>query len=125
MKADDLLPKIASIVLAGGAFLCIFVLLYFIYYYGWTAQRRFSALFGMVLYYVFPAVLASLLFAFLRRSPEFKVNAAILCLSLAVSAYAGELFLRLIDSTLLRTRKTCYESLITIERKERRSRKTG
>ena len=70
MKADDLLPKIASIVLAGGAFLCIFVLFYVIYYYGWTAQRRFSAPFGMVLYYVFPAVLASLLFGFLAAEPR-------------------------------------------------------
>ena len=47
----------------------------------------------MVLYWVFPAVLASLLFAFLRRSREFKVNAAIVCVSVAVSVYAVELTL--------------------------------
>src|SRR5215813_2422864 len=54
LKADDLLPKIATIVLAAGAFLCFFVAAYVIYYYGWTAQRHFSAPFGMVLYFVFP-----------------------------------------------------------------------
>ena len=66
IKADDLLPKIANIILAGGAFLCISALFYVFYYYGWTAERRFSAPFGMVLYWGFPAVLASLLFGFLR-----------------------------------------------------------
>ena len=93
VKADDLLPKIANIVLAGGAFLCILVLFYLIYYYGWTADRRLSTPFGMVLYWVLPAVLASLLFAFLRRSREFKVNAALVCASVAISLYAMELTL--------------------------------
>jgi len=32
MKLDHFLAKVASIVLARGAFLCIFVLMYFIYY---------------------------------------------------------------------------------------------
>ena len=109
MKADDLLPKVASIVLAGGAAFCIFVLTYFIYYYGWTAQRSFSTPFGMVLYVVFPAVLASLLLAFLHRSPEFRVNAAILCVSLVASAYAGELFLLLTDYSLPGPQEACYD----------------
>ncbi len=94
-KADGLLPKIASVVLAGGGVFCIFLLMYIAYYYGWTGQRRFSAPLGMVLYCVFPAILAGLLFLSLRRSPEFKVNAALLCLSLSLSVFAGELFLRL------------------------------
>ena len=97
MKADDLLPKVATIVLAGGAFLSIFVSLYFIYYYGWTAQRHFSTPFGTVLYVVFPAALAALLFGFLRRRPEFKVNLAIFCLSCAASLYGAEIFLHLLD----------------------------
>src|SRR5262245_43668916 len=67
MRAADFLIKSANIVLAGGAFLCILVLSYFIYHYGWTAIRHFSAPFDMVLYWIFPAVLASLLFGFLRR----------------------------------------------------------
>ena len=93
LPANDLLPKIANIILAGGASLCILVLFYLIYSYGWTAERRFSTRFVMVLYFVFPAVLAGLLLAFLRRSREFKVNAAIACVSVAVSVYAVELTL--------------------------------
>ena len=69
MKADDLLPKIASIVLAGGAFLCIFVLFYFIYYYGWTAQRHFSSPFGMVLYYRFSSRSGQSTLCFLAAEP--------------------------------------------------------
>src|SRR5262245_64072815 len=96
MKTDHFLAKVTSIVLAGGAFLCIFVLMYSIYYYGWTAQRRFSAPLVIVLYVVFLAVLASLLFAFLRRNPEFKVNFAFVCFSLIASAYGGVLFIRVV-----------------------------
>jgi PAS domain S-box-containing protein len=119
MKADDLLPRIASIFLAAGALLCIFVSFYFIYYYAWTAQRDFSSPFGMILHVVFPAVLASLLLAFLQRSPEFKVNAAILCLSLTVSAYAGELFLRLLGPPVLRPGKPLLAAMEVGSKEER------
>jgi hypothetical protein len=92
-KGDDLLPKIANIVLAGGAFLCIFVVSYVICYYGWSGQRHFSTASGMVLYVVFPTVLASLLFGFLSRSAEFKVNLTIFFLSCVASLYGTEIFL--------------------------------
>ena len=52
----------------------------------------------MVLYAVAPAVVASLLFGFLRRSREFKVNAAMICVSLAASMYAVELALAIFPS---------------------------
>jgi PAS domain S-box-containing protein len=100
MKADDLLLKTANIVLAGGAFLCILVLFYFLYYYGWTAERHFSSPFRMVLYWVFPAVLASLLFGCLRWSSELKINVAVLCLSTAISIYGAELFLTFSSSAI-------------------------
>ena len=51
------------------------------------------ALFGLALYGFFPAVLASLFFGFLQRSREFKVKAALVCVSVAVSLYAVELML--------------------------------
>src|SRR5215813_4046075 len=35
MRVNNLLPKVANILLAGAAFLCILVSFYFIYYYGW------------------------------------------------------------------------------------------
>ena len=100
MKADGLLLKTANIVLAGGAFLCILVLFYLLYYYGWTAERHFSSPFRMVLYWVFPAVLASLLFGCLRWNPEVKINMAVLCLSTAISIYGAELFLTFSSSAI-------------------------
>jgi PAS domain S-box-containing protein len=108
LMTDDLLPKIANIVLAGGAFVCIFVLMYFIYYYGWTAQRHVSGPFGMVLYCIFPAVLSSILFGFLQRSPEFKVNAAMVCVSVAVSVYAAELLLTFATATIFPPEPTLW-----------------
>src|SRR5262245_32741509 len=125
LKADDLLPKIAKVVLAAAAFLCIVALSYVIYYYGWTAQRGFSAPFGMALYIVLPAVLAALLFGFLRRSPEFKVNVALLCLSLTLSAYAGELLLRLTNSRSHGPRKTVMSLIIESEQKGEEAAKLG
>ncbi len=119
MNADDLLPKIASIVLAGGAFLCIVAFLYVIYYYGWTAQRNFSSPLGMIVYYGVPAVSASLLFAFLGRSPEFKVNAALLCLSLTASVYGLELFLRVLDPALLEPGKPLLADIDRGSKQER------
>ena len=98
LKAEDLLPRMASMLLAGLAALCIFVSCYFIYYYVWTGQRQFNTPLGMVLYVVLPAVLASLLLVFLRRKPEFKVNAAMVCVSLIVPLYGVELFLRLTEA---------------------------
>ena len=108
LPTNDLLPKIANIVLAGGAFLCILVSFYFIYRYGWTAKEGFSFSFAMVLYGVFPAVLASLLFDFLRRSHKFKANAAIVCVSVAFSVYAVELTLAFLPSSAFPTSKTFW-----------------
>ena len=123
MKTDHFLAKVTSIVLAGGAFLCIFVLMYFIYYYGWTAQRRFSAPLVIVLYVVFLAVLASLLFAFLRRNPEFKVNFAFVCVSLIASAYGGELVLRFTDFLLSGPRETVMHKVIASTEKKKEAAK--
>ena len=119
MKADDLLPKIATIFLAGGAFLCLFMLLYVFYYYGWTAQRGFSSPLGMILYYGVPAVLASLLFAFSRRSPEFRVNAALVCVSLTASVYGLELFLRVLDPALLELGKPLLADIVGGSKQQR------
>src|SRR5262249_34116317 len=123
MRVNDLLPKVANIVLAGGAFLSMLVSFYFIFYYGWTAQRHFTAPFGMVLYVVFPAVLASLLFGFLRRNPGFKVNSALVCISLMVSAYGGELFLHLTDFPLSGPRKTVMTNVIRSKEKKKEAAK--
>src|SRR5713101_6804825 len=96
MWQEKLLAKwarIANIILGGGGVVCVFVVSYFVYNYSWTGQRQFTSSIGIILYYVFPAVLAGLLFASLRLRPSQKVNFAILCFSLVVSIYAAESFL--------------------------------
>jgi lysophospholipase L1-like esterase len=49
---------------------------------------------GVVLYYVVPALLAILLLASLKLKAAYKINLAVLCVSLVASAYAAELILR-------------------------------
>ena len=93
IKADGLPSKIANIVLAGGAFLCILAASY-----GFT--RLFSDSTGKLLYGFVPIGLACLLFASLRLKPSHKINLAIFFVSLAASVYGMELFLwKFLDST--------------------------
>jgi hypothetical protein len=108
MKGDDLPTKVADILLASAAFLCIVVFLYFVYHYGWKAERRFSDPFGIGLYWVFPAVLAGLLFAFLRWTPESKVKAATVCVSVAVSVWLLELLLSVSAFGLVESKTTLW-----------------
>ena len=58
MKAYELLPKIANIVLSAGGILCLVVLSYFVYYYHWAGQRSFTSSAGALIYFVVPALLA-------------------------------------------------------------------
>jgi PAS domain S-box-containing protein len=100
MKAEEIPTKIANIVVASGGFLCLLAFFYFTYYYGWNVKRDFSHPVDLVLYWVFPAVLTTLLFGFLRWSPESKVKAAIVCVSVAVSVGLLELLLAVSDLRL-------------------------
>ena len=87
IEADSLPSKIASIVLAGGAFLCILVASY-------AFTKLFSDSTGKLLYGFLPIGLAGLLlFASLRLKPSHKINLAVFCVSLAASVYGMELFL--------------------------------
>jgi PAS domain S-box-containing protein len=95
MKADDLLAKIASIILGAGGILCLVVLSYFVYYYYWTGQRSFSSPAGAIVYYVFPACLAGLLFASFRLSTSHRVNVALSLCSVAVTIYTAEAMMTL------------------------------
>jgi hypothetical protein len=108
MRADDFSPKIASVILAVGAFLCIFVFTYFVYYYGWKAERHLSHPFATGLYLVFPVALAGLLFAFLWSSPEVKVKIAAVCVSVAASVWLLELVLALFTLWPLRSEATLW-----------------
>ena len=93
LNAAALPSKIANVVLAAGAFLCILAASY-----GFT--RLFSDSTGKLLYGFLPIGLACLLFASLRLKPSHKINLAIFFVSLAASVYGMELFLwKFLDST--------------------------
>lgn len=94
-KANSILPKIADIFLGGGAFLCVLTLFFFLYQYAWTEQRQFTSPMSGALYYVLPTALAGFLINSLKFKAAAKVNTALLCLALVITAYAMELFLGL------------------------------
>jgi len=82
---------LANIILAGGGILCFLALAYFVYYYGWTGQRQFSSWKGVLLYYVFPALMGTLLFTSLRLPLSRKINLALFLCTLSISVYALEI----------------------------------
>jgi len=92
----------ANFTLAGGGTLLLLVFFFFFYHYTWAGQRQFTSPTGIVLYYVMPILLASLLFASLKLNPTRKINLVILCFSLLASMYAGELLLHLTSSAFSR-----------------------
>jgi len=87
----------ANAVLLTGAVASALTFLFYVYRYGWRAERRFAGWQEVLVYYVVPAVLAGLLFAALRLKREHKINLAIVCVTLVLSLYAGELVLRLVE----------------------------
>jgi hypothetical protein len=94
-KAAD----VASIILGAGGVASLLALLYFVYHYGWTGDRKFVSSMGVVLYYLVPAGVAGLLFASLKLKAGYKINLAIVCVSLAVSVLGAELFLELSNAS--------------------------
>jgi PAS domain S-box-containing protein len=98
--ADVVVQKIADTVLTTIGFGCILVSLYFIYYYGWKAERHFNnPAIGIVVYWVAPVILAAILFAVLKWGGKSKINAALFCLSSTSAIYGGELLLSALRST--------------------------
>ncbi len=83
-----------AIVIAGGV-AAVLVFAHVFYRFGWTGERQFTSATAAVVGYGLPAGAALLLFAALSLKPAAKLNLALCCVSLAVSAYGGELFLRL------------------------------
>jgi hypothetical protein len=73
-------------------------LFYFFYHYSFTGERQFTAPIGMLSYYGVPATLATLLLGALRLERGYRINLAILLISLGVSLYAAELFLTFSDT---------------------------
>ncbi len=91
--------NVANIILGGGGVASLLALLYFFYHYGWTGDRKFVSSMGVVLYYLVPAGVAGLLFASLKLKAGYKINLAILSVSLAASVLGVELFLQLSNAS--------------------------
>src|SRR5262249_19157875 len=92
------LAAAAQIVLAAASIVCISVLIYFLYYYAFTRQRQFSSWAGVLVYYVFPAVLAVLFLAALLARDHTKIRLALLVCSITASIYSLEIFLSMWSS---------------------------
>lgn len=105
IKTADLLPKVANIVLVGGAVLSILVLVFYIYYYVWTQQRQSATTMSVVLQYILPTALSTFLLVSLRFKAAHKVNLALVCLSIIAAVYVMELFLVSTGSSFVRPRK--------------------
>ncbi len=91
--------KLANIILGGAAAICLLVLFYFIYHYSLTGERQFTSPVGVIVYYVFPALLAGLFLTSLRMRPSHKINLSLVVMGCAVSLYALELFVPPLDMT--------------------------
>lgn len=81
--------------LGGGGVLFILVWVYFIYDYIWREPKPFSSATAVVLYIVFPALVASVFFVSLRLRPACKMNLVFFLLSVGISVYTVELLLPL------------------------------
>lgn len=102
-KQDRVLAKaawFANFLLVGGGVIFLLALFYHLYDFAWTGRRQLTGSMGVVLYYVAPAVLAVFFFLSLRLTPGYKVNLALLSVSLAASLYGVELFLQWSDFIL-------------------------
>src|SRR5262245_881624 len=90
-RAQGLLAKIATGILAGGAVACLLAFLFVLYHYQWTRQRQFTSFMGVVVYQLVPALAAVLLVAAaLWLPPGFKVKLAMLFLSMGISVGLAE-----------------------------------
>ncbi|MGE5219473.1 MAG: hypothetical protein ACM3SP_20940 [Chloroflexota bacterium] len=102
IDASGILSKIAAMVLGGGAIVCLLIFTYYLYHYAWTGERAFNSSISEVLYYGVPLVLAVFLFASLGFKASYKINLALLCVSLVASVFGLELCLDLLGAIKVR-----------------------
>jgi hypothetical protein len=82
--------RVADFILITLATLCAGGLFYFLYYYAWRGEREFESWLGVLVYYVLPALTASLLFASLRLRPAHRINLALLLSTTGLSLFVLE-----------------------------------
>jgi hypothetical protein len=100
--------RAVNIILISGGLVCIAIMCYFIYVNSWTHQANFVGTGGVIMRYVFPAILAAGLFASLRLPPAYRVNLCVLLISTVFSFYSMELFLDYSASNMTALRKTLW-----------------
>jgi hypothetical protein len=85
--------RVANVVLVVSGIASVLVLLYVVYQYGYTVQRRFTSAAGIGWYFGVPAAVASVCFAALRLRPTQKISAAVIILALITAVFGTESFL--------------------------------
>ena len=93
------LTRAANVILVASGSLCVLMLMYVVYYYGLPGHRNFTN--TLLAYYIFPAVLAALLFAGLYLRPVWRIFLSIVILSCGISLFAANLFLALSQARLV------------------------
>jgi PAS domain S-box-containing protein len=89
-RTEELVAKVADIVLIAGGVFCILALSYFVYYYDWTEQRSFTSRTGEFVYFALPGLVAISLFACLALRKSYRINVALCCCSVAFTMYTAE-----------------------------------
>ena len=90
MKITTIIARLADVILATSALVCVLALSYFLYFYSWTASRQFTGQSGPYLYYGAPALAAILLFAALQLRRRHRINIALCLCSAGFSIYGVE-----------------------------------
>jgi PAS domain S-box-containing protein len=94
-KAEQLIANVADVVLVAGGAFCLFVLLYFVYYYNWTGQRSFTRPEGEFVYFALPGLMAISLFASLGLRTSHRITVTLCSCSVAFTIYTAEAMLAL------------------------------
>jgi hypothetical protein len=97
----------AQLILAASGSICVLALFYFVYRYGWSAERHLSSWSSVFVYYGCPTLFAALFFASLRLPDAARVRLALLTCSTVISLYAAEALLTVwieMPSVVQRTR---------------------
>lgn len=100
--------KAANAILVGGGVLSLLCLSYVVHRNGWTGSISLNGQLPHLLKYLFPLIAAALLFGSLRLRPSARVGLAIVLCSTALSLYAIELVVQLVERLGSRERDTLW-----------------
>ena len=119
------MARVADVFLVFGGVVSTLSLGYALYRYAWTGDRQLGSVAGLAFYYILPACFAFFFFFSLRLQRIFRINLALLCVSLVVAAYGAELFLQLANPALPGSRKPVMSILNDSQNKKADAIKLG